>query len=51
MAEDAQKNWQELCREAIDEKDPDKLMAIVTELNRVLEGQENKKVAKSPSGC
>jgi hypothetical protein len=29
--------WQELCAQAAGEKDPDKLLALVQEINRILE--------------
>ncbi len=44
MTQDARKDWRNLCREAVAERDPYKLIAIVDELNREL-GEEQKKKA------
>jgi len=41
----AQYNWRQLCREAVAEKDPDKLLRIATEINREFDQQQKKKVA------
>jgi len=40
MAEENSKNWRALCNAALDAKDPDKLLQIVQELNRVLKREE-----------
>ena len=32
--------WYELCNQAVDEKDPEKLLALVKEINRLLEEKE-----------
>ena len=40
MAETQQKNWRELCRAALDAKDPDELLRIVQQLSRVLKSEE-----------
>jgi hypothetical protein len=45
MSQDARKAWRKLCREAIEERNPDKLMEIVTDLNQQQEEQEKQKVA------
>ena len=45
MALDAQNNWRQLCREAVAEKDPDKLLRIAMEINREFDQQQKKKVA------
>src|SRR5712692_1885423 len=37
MTQDARKDWRNLCREAVAERDPYKLIAIVDELNRELD--------------
>jgi hypothetical protein len=42
MSQDARKDWRKLFREAIEERNPDKLMEIVTDLNQQ---QEKQKVA------
>lgn len=36
MAEEQRKNWRELCSAALDAKDPDQLLQIVQELDKVL---------------
>ncbi len=40
MAEGERKNWRELCYAALAAKDPDELLKIVQELNRVLKREE-----------
>ncbi|HEY3619627.1 MAG TPA: hypothetical protein VGK96_22695 [Candidatus Sulfotelmatobacter sp.] len=40
MALEQRKNWRELCSAALDAKDPDELLQIVQELNRVLKHEE-----------
>ena len=45
MTQDARKDWRNLCREAVAEKDPAKLIAIVKELNRELDEEQKKKAA------
>jgi len=45
MALDAQNNWRQLCREAVAEKDPDKLLRIAMAINREFDQQQKKKVA------
>ena len=40
MAERQQKSWRELCRAALDAKDPDELLRIVQQLSRVLKSEE-----------
>jgi hypothetical protein len=40
MLSDEVEDWEQLCRDAVREEDPDKLMAIVERLNRVLERGE-----------
>ena len=45
MTQDARKDWRNLCREAVAEKDPAKLIAIVDELNRELDKEQKKKAA------
>jgi len=44
--------WTELCRLAAKEQDPEKLMALVEEINRLLEEKEQwlKKAQPSPQG-
>ncbi len=45
MNEDSSEHWQELCRQAQNEKDPVKLLALVQEINRLLadQGEQSKK--------
>ncbi len=40
MAEGDRKNWRELCSAALEAKDPDELLKIVQQLNRVLKREE-----------
>jgi hypothetical protein len=40
VAEGERKNWRELCKAALEAKDPDELLKIVQELNRVLKREE-----------
>lgn len=40
MAEGQRKNWRELCNAALEAKDPDQLLKILQELNRVLKHEE-----------
>ena len=40
MAEGQRKNWRELCNAALEAKDPDELLKILQELNRVLKHEE-----------
>lgn len=40
MAEGDRKNWRELCSAALEARDPDELLKIVQQLNRVLKSEE-----------
>jgi hypothetical protein len=40
MAEAHRKSWRDLCSAALEAKDPDELLKIVQELNRVLKREE-----------
>jgi hypothetical protein len=40
MAEEHRKNWRDLCSAALEAKDPDELLKIVQDLNRVLKREE-----------
>jgi hypothetical protein len=40
VAEGAHKNWRELCDAALEAKDPDELLNILQELNKVLKRDE-----------
>ena len=41
MAPDRPKDWRKLCEAAAKEKDPDKLMALIIELNEALEQRDH----------
>jgi len=41
MAEKQRKNWRELCRAALDARNPDQLLQIVQELSKVLKHEEH----------
>ena len=45
---DKEKRWMELCELATSEQDPAKLMAIVAEINRLLEANEQPLKAPAP---
>ena len=45
MTQDARKDWRDLCREAVAETNPARLIAIVNELNRELDEAQKKKAA------
>jgi len=40
MAEGDRKNWRQLCNAALEARDPDELLKIVQELNKVLKREE-----------
>jgi hypothetical protein len=40
MAEENRKNWRVLCNAALEAKDPDELLKIIQELNKVLKREE-----------
>ena len=40
MAEGERKNWRELCKAALEARDPDELLMIIQEPNRVLKREE-----------
>ncbi len=40
MADGDHRNWRELCSAALEAKDPDELLRIVQELNKVLKREE-----------
>jgi hypothetical protein len=40
MTEGNQRNWRQLCNAALEAKDPDQLLRIVQELNKVLKREE-----------
>ena len=48
MAWDKKESWMELCELAAQEKDPTKLMALIGEIDRLLQSKEQR-VIKAPS--
>jgi hypothetical protein len=48
MAWDKKESWMELCELAAQEKDPSKLMALIGEIDRLLESKDQR-VTKAPS--
>ena len=42
MQGENKEHWLELCVQAAEEKDPDKVMTLVTEINRLLEEKEKR---------
>jgi hypothetical protein len=50
MVGDEKERWMELCRLAAEEQDPAKLMALVAEINRILEAKEQH-LKEDPTGA
>jgi hypothetical protein len=48
MAWDKKESWMELCELAAQEKDPTKLMALIGEIDRLLQSKEQR-VSKAPN--
>jgi hypothetical protein len=48
MAWDKKESWMELCELAAQEEDPTKLMALIGEIDRLLQSKEQR-VSKAPS--
>lgn len=42
MLGENEQRWRELCERAAKETDPDRLMELVAEINRLLEGKEQR---------
>ena len=42
MQGENEERWMQLCRDAISERDPDKLMQIMEQINRMLENKEQR---------
>jgi len=42
MNEETRELWMRLCEQAVEEQDPEKLMELVTEINRLLEEKEQR---------
>jgi hypothetical protein len=50
MQEEQKERWRELCELATKEPDPDKLLALTLEINRLLEKEEDRlKAARKPT--
>ena len=51
MSQNNPKDWRELCRKAAEEFDPDKLMDLIVELNKVLDDQvrQHKPIVDDPT--
>jgi hypothetical protein len=47
MKGEVKEHWMHLCEQAALEQDPEKLMQLVSEINRLLEEKERRLVAKS----
>ncbi len=45
------KDWRELCKAAANEPDPDKLMDLIVELNKVLDERETKRKTQEDIDC
>jgi hypothetical protein len=41
MSDERDAQWKELCRQAADEQDPEKLSQLVREINRLLDARQN----------
>ena len=48
MSWDKKESWMELCELAAQEKDPTKLMALIGEIDRLLQSKEQR-VSKAPN--
>jgi hypothetical protein len=48
LGDKKKEEWFELCQQAVDEKDPAKLMALVAEIDRLLEAKEQHLKDRSP---
>ena len=42
MKGEIRERWQQLCAQAADEQDPEKLMKLIDEINRLLETKEER---------
>lgn len=45
MQRQQKERWRELCELAAQEQNPERLMELVTEINRILEQEEQRRVA------
>jgi hypothetical protein len=46
MDHDRPEDWRELCKKAVNEKDPKKLMDLIVELNKALDERKKKQEKK-----
>jgi len=42
LADKKKEEWLQLCEQAVDEQDPQKLMALIAEITRLLEAKERR---------
>jgi len=47
--QEQRERWMQLCEQAATEQDPEKLMALITEINRLLEAKERRLRQNSPA--
>lgn len=47
--EENREKWMELCARAAQEQDPDKLMELIAEINRLLDAEERTLKGKPPA--
>lgn len=50
MKGETRERWQQLCAQAADEKDPQMLLELVKEINRLLEEKERRLVRQEQTG-
>ncbi len=48
LGDKKKEEWLDLCQEAVDEKNPEKLMALIAEINRLLEAKERRLKEPNP---
>jgi hypothetical protein len=48
LGDKKKEEWLDLCQEAVDEKNPEKLMALIAEIDRLLEAKERRLKERSP---
>jgi hypothetical protein len=49
LMQENEEKWRQLCEQAAEEQDPDKLMELIAEINRLLAAKDNRLRGK-PSG-
>jgi hypothetical protein len=47
--EENREKWMELCARAAQEQDPEKLMELITEINRLLDAKEGRLKGRPPA--